>query len=176
MRSDEFEPFSVVIQDLCAAFDRQCTDAKVRVFWETLKHLHIHDVKRSAESWRRSQRKMPTPRDLIPERPAAPPKPIEPEPQFSKWAMAANKILLAFAYLDARRGLEPIAVWENPKPGLPLGQPRLVDGERLQRCLAANRDYIRMAEEAEAAGEPMDGQEFQAMCREGFEKLLGTVA
>lgn len=159
MRSEEFDAFATVIRDLCAAYDRPATDERVRVFWEDLRHLHLLDVKRSAESWRRSSKKMPTPIELKPARPTAPPPkdPIESE-RWSTWAMAANKILFAIAYQDERRGFKP------------MGK------EALDRCLAAKRDYVEMAEDAERHGQAWDTGEFNRMCREGFEKLLGTTA
>jgi hypothetical protein len=179
MRSDEFDAFSVVIKDLCAAYDRPATEERVRVFWEDLRYLHLLDVKRSAEAWRRSSRKMPTPIDLKPERVAAPPPkdPIESE-SWSSWAMAANQILLAVAYFDERRGFRSMATWE-PTPergwGLPLRRPKLIDGALLDKCLAIKRDFVQMAEQDEARGAPWEPQEFNRACREAFEQALGTV-
>jgi hypothetical protein len=179
MRSDEFEAFAVVIADLCAAYDRPATDERKRAFWETLKHFHLHDLKRSAAKWRDTNRKMPSPVDLKPERATAPPAPVDTGPPMSRWAVAANRILLAVAYCDERRGFKPIAVWEPMPPngwGLPLRLPKLIDGSLLDRVLAIKADYVRMAEQDDAAGEPWDHIEFNRMCREGFEKLLGTQA
>ena len=160
MRSDEFDAFSVVIKDLCAAYDRPATEDRVRVFWEDLRYLHLLDVKRSAEAWRRSSRKMPTPIDLKPERVAAPPAkdPIESE-SWSSWAMAANKILLAVAYQDV-----------NARGFKPMGEPML------QRVLAIKRDYVQRAEEAARHGDAWEPEEYNRMCREGFQKLLGSAA
>lgn len=73
---------------------------------------------------------------------------------FSSWAMAANKILFAVAY-QGNRGFRPI-------------------GELLPKCLDAKADYVRMAEQAEARGDRWDHVEFNRMCREGFEKILGA--
>jgi hypothetical protein len=155
MLRDDYQPFTAVMTDLCAAFDKPVTDDRVRVFWETLKHVHLHDVKRSAESWKRNQRKFPTPRDLMPERVTAPPpKPKGDGEAWSSWAIAANKILFAVAY-QGNRGFAPM-------------------GEKLQACLAAKRDYVQMAENAAMGGEPWGEREFNGMCREGFEKLLGA--
>lgn len=159
MRSDEFDAFAIVIKDLCAAYDRPATEERVRVFWEDLRYLHLLDVKRSAEAWRRSSRKMPTPIDLKPERVAAPPPkdPIDSE-KWSSWAMAANKILFAVAYEDENgRGFRPV-------------------GDLMPKLLAIKRDFVQMAERAERDGEHWDHVEFNRMCREGFEKILGTAA
>lgn len=179
MLRDDYAAFTAVMTDLCAAFDKPVTDDRVRVFWETLKHVHLHDVKRSAEAWKRNQRKFPTPRDLMPERATAPPPKSEVDAErWSSWAMAANKILFACAYEDDRRGFRPVALWNpTPKRGwlLPLRPSKhigLLDGSLLEKCLAVKRDYVRMAEEAEAAGEAWNIEEFNRMCREGFEKLL----
>lgn len=179
MRSDEFESFTEVIADLCAAYDRTPSDARNRSFWDVLKGFHLHDVKRSALKWRNTQRKMPSPADLKPERASAPPpKPQDDDPAMSRWAAAANKLLLHVAYRDPRRGFVPIAKYEPAPAGgyrLPLvwTQAKCRDDSLLKRCLEIKRDYVQMAEQAELSGEPMDGQEFQAMCKEGFEKALG---
>jgi hypothetical protein len=153
MLREDYAPFTAVMADLCAAFDRPVTDERVRVFWETLKHVHLHDLKRSAESWKRSQRKFPTPRDLMPDRPAAPPpKPRDDGPPMSPWAIAANKILFAVAY-QGNRGFRPV-------------------GDLMPALLKAKADYVRRAEEAEANGDQWDHVEFNRMCREGFETIL----
>lgn len=179
MRSEEFEAFSEVIADLCAAYDRPVTDARNRTFWDVLKHFHMHDVKRSALKWRNTQRKMPAPIDLKPERTAAPEKPRDEGPSMSTWAAAANQILMACAYLDERRGFRPIAKYE-PLPergcGLPLQLPKLVDRTLLDKCLVVKADYVEMAEDAERAGQAWDTTEFNRLCREGFQKLLGAGA
>lgn len=177
MLDADAEAFDQVIQDLCLAFNRPHSTDLTRVYWESLKHVHIADVKRAALSARNNLKKFPAPKDLIPERRYAPPKPVEPDPSVSSWAIAANKILLACSYFDERRGFLPIAKWEPMPPngwGLPLRRPELIDGSILDRVLAAKRDYVQMAEDAEAAGEPMDTREFNAMCIEGFQKLLGS--
>jgi len=178
MRSDEFEAFASVIADLCAAYDRPATDERKRAFWETLKHVHLHDLKRSAAKWRDTKSKMPSPVDLKPERASAPPIPVEDiGPPMSCWAVAANRILFAVAYLDERRGFKSIAKWEPMPPdgwGLPLRLARPVDTSLLDRVLAAKTDFVRMAEDADAIGQTWDSVEFNRMCREGFEKLLGT--
>jgi hypothetical protein len=180
VRNEEFDDFAAVIGDLCAAYDRPATDARNRTFWEVLKGFHLHDIRRSALKWRNTQRKMPSPVDLKPERATAPPeKPRDDGPSMSSWAIAANKILFACAYLDERRGFRPIAAWERMPIngwGLPLPLAKLIDGTQLDRCLLAKNDYVRMAEEAEGDGAPWEPEEFNRMCREGFEKLLGTVA
>ena len=158
MRSEDFAEFRSVIEELCAAFDRQCTDAKVKTFYEVLKHAHIGDIKRSAASWKSNFDKMPAPKNLLPQKVAAPPpKTVDDDPQMSPWAVAANKLLFHLAYRDPRRGFKPI-------------------GDILPRLLEIKRDYVEMAENAELSGEPMDGQEYQAMCKEGFEKALGIRA
>jgi hypothetical protein len=179
MLREDYDAFSAVMKDLCTAFDKPVTDDRVRVFWETLKHVHLHDFKRLAETWKNTQRKFPTPRDLKPERQSAPPpKPVDDGGPMSRWAVAANKLLLAVAYQDANgRGFRPIAKWQRmPEKGwgLPLPRPDLIDGSLLDRVVAVKRDYVQMAEQAAREGEPMDGDEFQAMCREGFAKVLAA--
>jgi hypothetical protein len=158
VRSEDFPEFQSLIEGLCAAFDRQCTDAKVKTFHEVLKPFHIADLKRSAASWKANFAKMPSPKELIPKRAEAPPppKPDDGGPM-SPWAVAANKLLFHLAYRDPRRGFKPM-------------------GDILPRLLEIKRDYVQMAENAELSGEPMDGQEFQGMCKEGFEKALGIRA
>lgn len=79
-------------------------------------------------------------------------------PDLSHWAMTANKALLSLAYFDERRGF------------LPMGR------ELMWRCLDAKRDYVKIAEEAQANGEPMTPEEFVDMCSEGFLLLLGGKA
>lgn len=180
MRSEDAPVFESVMQDLCLAFNRPYTPELTRVFWESLKHLHIADVKRSADAARKSLKKFPTPKDMTPERVTAPPAAQrDTGPAMSRWAIAANKILFACAYLDERRGFVSIAKWEPMPPGgwgLPLRRPKLIDGTLLEKCLAVKRDYVEMAEDAEAHGQTWDSQEFNRMCREGFETLLGTAA
>lgn len=180
MRSDDYQAFSGIIGDLCVAFDRQVTDARVRVFYEALKSQHIADVKRMAEAWKRSGRRMPAPKDLMPERAtASAPKPPSEQDQevaaYSRWAVAANKILFAVAYLDKQRGFRPIGR-HSPMPpggfGLPLRLVKALDDTKLTAVLAVKRDYVRMAEEAEARGDVWDHIEFNRMCREGFQAVI----
>jgi hypothetical protein len=153
MRSEDADAFRAVMEDLCVAYNRPCTDAVIRVFWEDLKFAHIHDVRRMAMKHRNTAKKFPTPRDLAPERTVSAPPPRAPDVVMSSWAIAANKILFAVAYLDKRRGFRSI-------------------GPNLQHVLAAKADYVRMAEEAERNGDVWDTQEFNRMCREGFQGLL----
>lgn len=153
MLSQDAEVFETLIQDLCLAFNRPYTTQLSRVFWESLKHLRIDEVKRAADIARKSLKKFPTPKDLIPERRMAPVKPSEPDIAMSRWAVGANKILFRLAYEDERRGFRPM-------------------GDLLPRVLAVKADYVRMAEEAEQDGEPLPDEDFIAMCREGFERLL----
>jgi len=179
MRSEDSEQFRVAIEDLCTAYNRPCTDSVIRVFYESLKPYHILDIKRMAMRHRASSKRFPAPKDLAPERAtSAPSKPKEPEPVMSKWAIAANKILLSLAYQDRRRGFKPISKYP-PMPaggyGLPLVLPKPLD-DKLAKILAVKADYVRMAEEAERDGEPMDGMEFSDMLREGFGRMLGTIA
>lgn len=177
MRSEDFAEFRAVMEELCAAFDRQCTDPKIKTFYEVLKHVHIADLKRSAASWKKNFTKMPTPKDLLPQKIAAPAPKEDDGPTMSIWAAAANKILFHVAYRDPHRGFRPIAEYE-PTPasgyGLPIVWAKAMcrDASLLKRCLEIKGDYVSMAEQAELDGEPMDGQEFQAMCKEGFEKAL----
>lgn len=151
------EAFARVIEDLCLAYNRPYTPELTRVFWESLKWAHIHDVKRTAQAHRDSSKKFPSPKDLAPERAAAPPpKPEMDHEVWSQWAIAANKILWSVAY-QGDRGFAPM-------------------GDRLKPCLVAKADYVEMAEDAAKHGQPWDEQEFNAMCREGFQKLLGSAA
>ena len=154
MLSQDAEAFETLIQDLCLAFNRPYTTQLSRVFWESLKHLRIDEVKRAADVARKSLKKFPTPKDLIPERRMAPAAPKQQDAPMSRWAVAANKILFRLAYEDERRGF------------LPLGP------ELLARCLAVKADYVRMAEDAESGGEPWADDDFIAICREGFENLV----
>jgi hypothetical protein len=157
MRSDDAGAFETVMQDLCLAFNRPYTPELSRVFWDSLKHLHIADVRRSADSARKNLKKFPTPKDLTPERAAAPPPP-PPDysgPPMSSWATAANKILFSVAY-QGDRGFTAM-------------------GDKLRACLAAKADYVEMAENAARLGEAWDEREFNVMCREGFQKLLRDV-
>lgn len=178
MLSQDAEAFETVIQDLCLAFNRPYTTQLSRVFWETLKHLRIDEVKRAADIARKSLKKFPTPKDLIPERRLAPVRVAEPEEAMSRWAIAANKILFALAYLDKRRGFRPIAEYvampAGGYGGSHFGQAERVSDMRLRRALEVKADYVRMAEDADRVGEPIDDDEYVGMCREGFEKLLGT--
>lgn len=159
MRSgQDDEAFDAVVKDLCLAFNRQHTPELTRVFWEALKASHIHDVRRVALRYRNTAKKFPAPVDLIPHRSTAP-VPEEKRdtgPHMSSWAMAANKILWVVAY-QGTRGFVPM-------------------GEKLKPCLVAKADYVRMAEEAQRDGEPWQEHEFNVMCRQGFEKLLGTTS
>jgi len=156
MRSEDFAEFKSTMEELCAAFDRQCTDAKVKTFYEVLKHVHIADLKRSAASWKANFDKMPAPKNLLPQKVAAPPPKQNDGPAMSTWAMAANKILWAVAYQGAR-GFVPMS-------------------DRLKPCLSAKAEYVRMAEDSAAQGDVWDEQEFNVMCREGFEKILKATA
>jgi hypothetical protein len=152
------EAFAKVIEDLCLAYNRPYTPEVTRVFWESLKWAHILDVKRTAQAHRDSSKKFPTPKDLAPERTrvSAPQRdPIESE-QWSQWAIAANKILFSVAY-QGHRGFKPM-------------------GDKLKACLVAKADYVEMAEDAAKHGQAWNEQEFNGMCREGFEKILGNVA
>jgi hypothetical protein len=73
---------------------------------------------------------------------------------FSKYAMAANRILFALAYMDERRGF------------MPMGDLLL------WKCVDIKNDYVRMAEEALARGEPWEPEDFNRLCRDGLERLL----
>lgn len=153
MQSGDFDSFSALIRDMCAAFDRQATDDRVRVFWQALRRYHLHDVKRAVEAWLVSQRRMPSPRDLAPESTTEPQKRIDGLPQMSRWAIAANRILFSVAY-QGDRGF-------------------IAMGDKLQSCLNAKSDYVRMAEQAEMGGEPWEVEDFNRLCREGFQTVLG---
>jgi len=153
MLSQDAEAFETVMQDLCMAFNRPYTPELSRVFWESLKHVHIAEVKRNAATARTTLKKFPTPKDLTPDRVTiAPPKPIDTGPSMSSWAIAANKILFAVAY-QGNRGFRPI-------------------GDALPKCLERKAEYVQMAEDAARGGDVWEPEEFNRMCREGFETLL----
>jgi hypothetical protein len=175
MLSQDAQAFETLMQDLCLAFNRPYTPELTRVFWESLKHVHIAEVRRNADAARKTLKKFPTPKDLTPDRVMAPPqKPVDTGPQMSSWAIAANQILFSVAY-QGHRGFQPIAKWETTPErgwGLPLKKPDLVDGSRLEKCLARKAEYVQMAEEAARGGDVWEPQEFNRMCREGFEALL----
>jgi hypothetical protein len=158
MLNTDADAFDAVMQDLCLAFNRPHTVELTRVYWESLKNLRIDEVRRAAMVARNALKKFPTPKDLTPERSAPPPvkDPIESE-RWSTWAVAANKILLAVAYQDV-----------NSRGFKPMGEPML------QRVLAIKHDYVQMAEQAEAHGDRWEPEDFNRMCREGFQKLLGS--
>lgn len=153
LRGQDDAAFDAVMQDLCLAFNRPYSTDVTRVFWESLKHVSLPDVKRLAAKHRATSKKFPTPRELTPDRPTAPPKQLEPLPSMSSWAIAANRVLFSVAY-QGNRGFRAM-------------------GDRLQSALAAKADYVRMAEDAEAAGDRWEPQEFNRLCREGFEHVLG---
>ena len=178
MRSEDSEAFRGVMEDLCTAFNRPCTDALVRVFAESLKALHIADVKHASESYRKNGKRFPAPKDLMPERRARAPMPRQPEPQMTRWAKIANKILLAVAYQDIRRGFKPMAEFPPPEGDSDsrLRLPRPADDTVLQRALAAKADYVRMAEEAEILGERWTDEEFAELAFDGLEQILSTRA
>jgi hypothetical protein len=156
MLSQDAEAFERVMQDLCLAFNRPYTPELSRVFWESLRNVSIFEVKRAADAARKSLKKFPAPKDLIPDRPAAPPpKPVTDDEQWSPWAIAANKILFAVAYEDVNRGFRPM-------------------GDALPKCLAAKADYVRMAEDSAVNGDVWNHEEFNRMCREGFQQILGA--
>lgn len=75
--------------------------------------------------------------------------------QHTDWSMQANRILLALAYFDPRRGFKPI-------------------GDLLGKCLDVKWEFVKMAEKAEADGRPWTAEEFNDLCFDGFEKILGT--
>lgn len=179
LKGQDDAAFEFVMQDLCAAFNRPYTPEITRVFWESLKHVHIAEVRRAALKHRNTAKKFPVPKDLMPERVVATPQPKEAEPKMSRWAVAANKILLRLAYQDVRRGFKPIATYP-PMPlggyGQPLQPVQPTDDSSLRKILVAKREYVGMAEQDEAAGQPWADEDFIALCREGFEKVLGTPA
>lgn len=181
MYSSDYDSFRRVIEELSLAFNRPFTDELVRVFWDALKDAPFPGVKELANKWKVSGKKFPTPSDLRPERVRAPArKELTEEDRevlaMSSWAIAANRILFSVAY-QGNRGFRPIAKYPPPPEsglGLPLKLVKPEDDTLLRACLAAKADYVRMAEEAEAGGEPWDRIEFNRMCREGFEKLLAA--
>lgn len=155
--------FDAIMRDLALAFDRPHDVERVRVFWEALKHVALGEVRARAIAWRKSGKRFPTPRDLMPEKVAAPVKHTSCEPadvveraeKLSSWAKAANVILFHVAYCDPRRRCVPL-------------------GEELRyRCLAAKRDLVGAAEQDARAGQPWDEREFNVTCRQAFEQILG---
>lgn len=177
MLPSDSDAFARVMQDLCVAFNRPYTTDLSRVYWESMRYMNIAEVRKAAETARRTLRKFPTPKDLIPERRYAAPKPQEDEEPISSWAQAANQILMAVAYFDERRGFRAVGEWEAMPEngwGLPLRLPRNHGGETLVIALEVKADFVRMAEEDAARGQPWNETEFNRTCREGFEKLLRT--
>jgi hypothetical protein len=163
MLSQDAEAFETVMQDLCLAFNRPYSPELSRVFWESLKHVHIAEVRRNADAARKTLKKFPTPKDLTPDRVTAPPpKPVDTGPPMSSWAIAANQILFSVAY-QGHRGFRSIAKWKGTE---------LLDGTKLDQCLKRKAEYVQMAEDAAATGDVWEPQEFNRMCREGFEALL----
>lgn len=179
----DFETFKALITDVCVAYDRPVTDDRVRVFWDDLKGVHLADVIASIRTWRKTKSKMPAPRDLIPERstrPSAPPREDAASAAMSTWAVAGNKILLAVAYMDVRRGFKPMAVYDTPPPegwnkngGFPMFRTP-IDADLMNRVIAAKNDLVSMAETDAASGMAWSEQDFNRTCREAFETLLGT--
>jgi hypothetical protein len=163
MLSQDAQAFETLMQDLCLAFNRPYTPELTRVFWESLKHVHIAEVRRNADAARKTLKKFPTPKDLTPDRVVPPPpKPVDTGPQMSSWAIAANQILFSVAY-QGHRGFKSIAKWNGRE---------LLDGTKLDQCLKRKAEYVLMAEDAAATGDVWEPQEFNRMCREGFEALL----
>jgi hypothetical protein len=73
----------------------------------------------------------------------------------TEWSMQANRILLALAYFDERRGMLPL-------------------GDLLPKLLDRKWEYVKSAELAEREGQPWTSQEFGELCFGGFEELIGT--
>lgn len=144
------EAFDAVLRDLCLAFNRPYTPDLTRVYWESLKHLNLLDVKRAADSARRNLKKFPTPKDLSPEKRASAPRAKEQLPELSAWAIGANKILLRLM-MSSGKGMVP---------------------DHLPPILAAKADYVRMAEHAEADGARWDDREFIDFVTDGLERLV----
>lgn len=96
----------------------------------------------------------------------------------STWARAANLILFEVAYRDERRGFLPMASYmAAPEKGWgALRRPPVKDNWQLESILQCKREFVEDAENLERAGNPMDTVEFNRMCREGFEALLGTTS
>lgn len=156
MHSADFEQFRTAIEDLCTAFDRPCTDARVRVFWEALKAKNLLEVQRGVQSAIRNLKRMPSPADLMPEKARQTvAQATAALPEMSGYAIAANRILFALAYQDNRRSGS-------------LG------AELLAKAMRVKADYVHIAESAVADGDPMPTIDFNRMCIEGFERLLGT--
>ena len=168
--------FGKVMEDLCLAFNRPYSPELGRVFWEALKYAHIAEVQRKAKDYQRTGKKFPTPNDLMPERKSAPvQKTTDNGPQISKWAIAANKLLLESAYRDKARGFRPMGKYASLPDkgwGMPVRPILAMDAAPLQNLLRIKADYVQMAEQAERDGEPMDGLEFSNMCRDGFAHAL----
>jgi hypothetical protein len=77
--------------------------------------------------------------------------------EISMWGQVANKILFDLAYMDERRGFEPLR-------------------DKLPKCLNVKWEYVSMAEVAEAEGRPWELDEFVTLCMEGFAKIIGDVS
>jgi hypothetical protein len=160
LKGQDDAAFEAVMQDLCLAFNRPYTPDLSRVFWEVLRNVPIHEVRRTAAKHRAVGKKFPTPHELVPERAPVPRKPPSQQDlavaSLSPWAIAANRILFSVAY-QGHRGFAPM-------------------GDRLRPCLARKADYVAMAEKAEREGDRWEPEEFNRMCREGFEQVLCMTA
>lgn len=67
MRTDDYEAFTELMQDLCAAYDKPFSDRLVRVFWEDLRAVDLKTARNLATLWRKMPNsKFPKPADLRP--------------------------------------------------------------------------------------------------------------
>jgi hypothetical protein len=173
--SGDFDAFVEIMRDLCLAFDKQPNEARTRVFFESLKHLHIEDVRRTATMHRKHAKRFPTPKDLIPEKrtPVRAPKPTV-EMHFSRYAQIANKCLMHVTF-DPRRAAyakrravvpPPIGEWRNE------GRKAWPVDDTFAKVLALKSEYVRMAEQDEIDGRPWTDREFRDAVLEALETMV----
>lgn len=67
MFQSEYESFKGLMDELCAAFDKPPTDARVKVFWQSLKGFPLEQIKGRIRYWCAAKEKFPTPAQLAPQ-------------------------------------------------------------------------------------------------------------
>jgi hypothetical protein len=66
MYLSESDQFSALMEELCAANDKPCTDARKKVFWDVLKDVPLPVVRAAIKNRIRSGGKFPHPAELRP--------------------------------------------------------------------------------------------------------------
>src|SRR5690606_24493969 len=158
-----FDEWDAALAELCAGYDRPITNERRAAYRGSLGNLSLIAWKRIVEHCLsdKGPERFPTCQQLWQihrqlRRPARAPGATENTgPVMSRWAVAANRVLMKLAYQDIRRG-----------PMKPMGP------ELLPQVLAMKAEIVGYAEEAERQGNPWEGDEFIDVCKTGFEKLL----